>query len=143
MAEEIISALSRCGWLFVIARNPSFTHKGSQTGVVERTGIDRSTLADIVRRLAKRSLVQRRRSRGDARAYVLKLSGEGDRVLRAAEPLAERVDARVLNALPRWAARGSPDLLAGDCACAGKHGTERSGQRGGVRSARGLAGADG
>jgi TolB-like protein len=28
MAEEIITALSRCGWLFVIARNSSFTYKG-------------------------------------------------------------------------------------------------------------------
>ena len=28
MAEEIITALSRCSWLFVIARNSSFTYKG-------------------------------------------------------------------------------------------------------------------
>jgi TolB-like protein len=28
MAEEIITALSRCGWLFVIARSSSFTYKG-------------------------------------------------------------------------------------------------------------------
>jgi TolB-like protein len=28
MAEEIITALSRCHWLFVIARNSSFTYKG-------------------------------------------------------------------------------------------------------------------
>jgi TolB-like protein len=28
MAEEIITALSRCNWLFVIARNSSFTYKG-------------------------------------------------------------------------------------------------------------------
>ncbi len=28
MAEEIITALSRCSWMFVIARNSSFTYKG-------------------------------------------------------------------------------------------------------------------
>ena len=28
MAEDIITALSRCAWLFVIARNSSFTYKG-------------------------------------------------------------------------------------------------------------------
>jgi hypothetical protein len=28
MAEEIITALSRCPWLFVIVRNSSFTYKG-------------------------------------------------------------------------------------------------------------------
>jgi TolB-like protein/Tfp pilus assembly protein PilF len=35
MAEEIITALSRCGWLFVIARNSSFTYKGKAVDVRE------------------------------------------------------------------------------------------------------------
>jgi len=33
MAEEIITALSRCAWLFVIARNSSFTYKGNAVDV--------------------------------------------------------------------------------------------------------------
>jgi TolB-like protein len=33
MAEEIITALSRCVWLFVIARNSSFTYKGRAVDV--------------------------------------------------------------------------------------------------------------
>jgi TolB-like protein len=33
MAEEIITALSRCNWLFVIARNSSFTYKGKAIDV--------------------------------------------------------------------------------------------------------------
>jgi TolB-like protein/Flp pilus assembly protein TadD len=33
MAEEIITALSRCSWLFVIARNSSFTYKGRNVDV--------------------------------------------------------------------------------------------------------------
>jgi TolB-like protein len=33
MAEEIITALSRCSWLFVIARNSSFTYKGKTIDV--------------------------------------------------------------------------------------------------------------
>ena len=33
MAEEIITALSRCNWLFVIARNSSFTYKGKTVDV--------------------------------------------------------------------------------------------------------------
>jgi TolB-like protein/Flp pilus assembly protein TadD len=33
MAEEIITALSRCNWLFVIARNSSFTYKGKNVDV--------------------------------------------------------------------------------------------------------------
>jgi TolB-like protein len=33
MAAEIITALSRCNWLFVIARNSSFTYKGKSVDV--------------------------------------------------------------------------------------------------------------
>src|SRR5262249_20162886 len=33
MAEDIITALSQCSWLFVIARNSSFTYKGKTASV--------------------------------------------------------------------------------------------------------------
>ena len=33
VAEEIITALSRCNWLFVIARNSSFTYKGKAVDI--------------------------------------------------------------------------------------------------------------
>jgi MarR family transcriptional regulator, temperature-dependent positive regulator of motility len=72
----------------------------SQTGLVDRTGIDRSTLADIVRRMQKKGLLQRRRTKEDARAYAVKLTDEGRKVLRTAEPLAKKVDERILDALP-------------------------------------------
>ncbi len=71
----------------------------SQTHLVERTGIDRSTLADIVRRMLKKGLLQRRRTREDARAYAVKLTEEGWRVLKSAEPLSRKVDERILSAL--------------------------------------------
>ncbi|MGL4396572.1 MAG: MarR family winged helix-turn-helix transcriptional regulator [Hyphomicrobium sp.] len=72
----------------------------SQTHLVDKTGIDRSTLADIVRRMLKKGLLQRRRTREDARAYAVKLSDEGWRVLKSADPLARKVDDRILAALP-------------------------------------------
>jgi DNA-binding MarR family transcriptional regulator len=72
----------------------------SQTHLVEKTGIDRSTLADIVRRLLKKGLLQRRRTKDDARAYAVKLTEEGARVLKSAEPMARKVDDRILAALP-------------------------------------------
>ena len=58
----------------------------SQTTLVERTGIDRSTMADIVRRLTARGLVQRRRTRRDARRYAVRLTDKGENALRLAEP---------------------------------------------------------
>lgn len=76
-------------------------HEGlSQTHLVEKTGIDRSTLADIVRRMLKKGLLQRRRTKEDARAYAVKLTEEGWRTLKAADPVARRVDDKVLSVLP-------------------------------------------
>jgi TolB-like protein len=52
MAEEVITALSRCKWLFVIARNSSFTYKG-RTVDVRQVGCDlgvRYVLEGSVRR---------------------------------------------------------------------------------------------
>jgi MarR family transcriptional regulator, temperature-dependent positive regulator of motility len=72
----------------------------SQTHLVERTGIDRSTLADIVRRMLKKGLLQRRRTREDARAYAVKLTEEGWRVLKSVDPLARKVDDRIMASLP-------------------------------------------
>jgi hypothetical protein len=53
--------------LMVVADEEGLT----QTDLVERTGIDRSTLADIVARLLGRGLIQRRRAKEDARAYAI------------------------------------------------------------------------
>ncbi len=76
-------------------------HEGlSQTHLVEKTGIDRSTLADIVRRMLKKGLLQRRRTKEDARAYAVKLTDEGWRALKATDPVAKRVDDKILAVLP-------------------------------------------
>ena len=71
----------------------------TQAELVERTGIDRSTLADIVARLLGRGLIQRRRAKDDARAYAIKLSASGSKALQRARPVAEATDARLLAGL--------------------------------------------
>jgi MarR family transcriptional regulator, temperature-dependent positive regulator of motility len=76
------------------------TEGASQNRLVDATGIDRSTLADIVRRLVKRQLLRRRRGRRDARSYSVKLTDEGRQVLRAALPIGNDVDRRILDVLP-------------------------------------------
>ena len=72
----------------------------SQTDVVERTGIDRSTLADIIRRMLKKGLIRRRRTRQDARVYAVRLTDEGRAALATTGPAAVQADARLLAALP-------------------------------------------
>jgi DNA-binding MarR family transcriptional regulator len=72
----------------------------SQTMLVKRTGIDRSTIADLVQRIHAKGFVQRRRNKHDARAYSVSLTERGWLALRAAEPVAIRVGAKLLATLP-------------------------------------------
>lgn len=72
----------------------------SQTSLVRKTGIDRSTLADIVRRMLRKGLLQRQRTKDDARAYSVKLTDDGWKALQQAQPTVEVVDSRVLSVLP-------------------------------------------
>ena len=73
----------------------------SQTDIVNETGIDRSTLADIVKRLVNRGLIARRRSKSDARAYAVRLTATGRDALKSAQPASERVESRILKSLPQ------------------------------------------
>lgn len=73
---------------------------GNQASLVAATNIDRSTLASIVGRLVERQLLQRRRTRDDARSYAVQLTSEGRRVLRTIAPFGERIDQRILAVLP-------------------------------------------
>ena len=79
LAEAHVSGLTprQFAVLATIAEEEGLT----QTELVERTGIDRSTLADIVARLLGRGLIQRRRAKEDARAYAIKLTAQGAKSL--------------------------------------------------------------
>lgn len=71
----------------------------SQTELVKKTGIDRSTLADIVRRLVERGLVERQRTRRDARTYAVKLSDAGKDLLGQVTPAVVTTDDALLAGL--------------------------------------------
>src|SRR5262249_36867199 len=49
----------------------------SQTDLVRLTGIDRSTLADMISRLLKRDLLARKRTENDARANAVRITPAG------------------------------------------------------------------
>jgi DNA-binding MarR family transcriptional regulator len=81
---------------FAVLLSVAESEDPSQTDVVEMTGIDRSTIAEMIQRMVKKGLLQRRRSRNDARAYVVRLTPAGQRVLKATQPQAHRAGAAVL-----------------------------------------------
>jgi DNA-binding MarR family transcriptional regulator len=75
-------------------------HEGlSQTDLVRLTGIDRSTLADVVQRLLKRGIIQRERTMQDGRTYAVSLSAQGRELLDAIKPSVRRADRAVLSCL--------------------------------------------
>jgi DNA-binding MarR family transcriptional regulator len=78
--------------LLTVAQRPGI----SQIDLVARTGIDRSTVADTVRRLARRGLLRRRRTRRDARANALHVTAAGARLLAEVAPAVTRAQARIL-----------------------------------------------
>jgi DNA-binding MarR family transcriptional regulator len=68
----------------------------SQIDLAEITGSDQTTLGEVVRRLLKKGLLQRRRRKEDTRRYAVRLTEAGRRVLQAAEPSVLRAEAAVL-----------------------------------------------
>ncbi|CAN5324971.1 hypothetical protein BH10PSE2_BH10PSE2_06810 [soil metagenome] len=83
----------------------------TQTDLVRATGIDRSTLADLVSRMTTKGLLERERSAIDARAKAVKLSAEGDALLASARPRVLAADKRILALLPKGKRDGFIDLL--------------------------------
>src|SRR5580704_19524056 len=72
----------------------------SQTVLVEITGIDRSTLAEMVRRMLEKGLLPRERTEEDQRANAVAISPAGRKALRAARNAADRAERALLDALP-------------------------------------------
>jgi DNA-binding MarR family transcriptional regulator len=72
----------------------------SQTELVKTTGIDRSTLADLVNRLETQGYVRRQRSSTDARVNFVFLTDHGRGTVLKAKPVAMLVDEALVNTLP-------------------------------------------
>jgi len=68
----------------------------SQTDLVRMTGIDRSTLADMVARMIERGWLGRERSAVDGRAKTVRLTEKGRVALKDTAPKVEAADERIL-----------------------------------------------
>ena len=72
----------------------------TQSELVRATGIDRSTLAELVARLIGKTLLARERSALDARANTERLTDEGRAAVAEAAPRVAAADARILALMP-------------------------------------------
>jgi len=76
-------------------------HEGiSQTQLVRETGIDRSTLADMISRMLRKDLLARKRTEDDARANSVRITPAGRKALRAAMPAVTKSEQKILEILP-------------------------------------------
>ena len=94
--------------LAAVAENEGVT----QTGLVRATGIDRSTLADMVARMIAKGHLERHRSDLDARANTVSLTPAGAAVLEESRPKVAMADARILALLKPSKREGFLELLS-------------------------------
>ena len=71
----------------------------SQSDLVRTTGVDRSTLAEMMARMEKKGLIARAAAADDGRAKSVRLTNEGRRRLDAVLPAIRDVDRNLLAAL--------------------------------------------
>ncbi|MFO1121480.1 MAG: MarR family winged helix-turn-helix transcriptional regulator [Hyphomicrobiales bacterium] len=84
----------------------------SQTDLVKLTGIDRSTLADLVARLLTQGYLQRKRTKDDGRTNAIRITAVGKKMLKLASPGADEVDRQLLSLVPSADRRSFIDTLA-------------------------------
>lgn len=73
----------------------------TQTQLVQATGIDRSTLAELVGRMAQKGLLVRDKAPGDARANSVRFTEDGRGLYETVIAGAKAADEAILDALPR------------------------------------------
>ena len=73
----------------------------SQSDLVRATGVDRSTLAEMIARMERKGLISRSAAEDDGRAKSVSLTRQGRDRLEGALPAIRQVDAALLSSLPR------------------------------------------
>ena len=72
----------------------------SQTDIIAATGIDRSSTAELVRRLVTNGSLQRRRKRRDARTYVVRITAQGRDMLGMGAAATRAAEDALLSSVP-------------------------------------------
>jgi DNA-binding MarR family transcriptional regulator len=89
----------------------------SQQDIIDSTGIDRSTVSQVVQTLTRKGLLQRARTKEDARTYAVTLTRQGRDVLDASAPIVSQVDESLVSALPPAQAAAFLEALQAIIAC--------------------------
>ncbi|HRP11224.1 MAG TPA: MarR family transcriptional regulator [Terricaulis sp.] len=136
-----IITLRQFAVLAAIAQRPGLR----QSDLVRETGIDRSTLADMLSRMQKRAWVTRAAHALDQRAQAVQIAPAGAAILASVTKHARAADAAILDALPRTKSKAFLNLLVKLAAVADETAekAERNAKRLAKRQAKARAKAQG
>ena len=93
--------------LVTVAQNDG----ASQQDIIDDTGIDRSTVSQIMQTMIRKGLLKRKRTKEDARAYAITVTDQGRDILKASEAIVESVNEALVAALPATRAKRFIDNL--------------------------------
>ena len=93
--------------LVTVAQNDG----ASQQDIIDNTGIDRSTVSQIMQTMIRKGLLKRKRTKEDARAYAITVTDQGRDILKASEAIVEGVNEALVAALPATRAKTFIDNL--------------------------------
>jgi DNA-binding MarR family transcriptional regulator len=93
--------------LVTVAQNDG----ASQQDIIDNTGIDRSTVSQIMQTMIRKGLLKRKRTKEDARAYAITVTDQGRDILKASEAIVEGVNEALVAALSATRAKTFIDNL--------------------------------
>jgi DNA-binding MarR family transcriptional regulator len=93
--------------LVTVAQNDG----ASQQDIIDNTGIDRSTVSQIMQTMIRKGLLKRKRTKEDARAYAIAVTDQGRDILKASEAIVEGVNEALVAALSATRAKTFIDNL--------------------------------
>jgi DNA-binding MarR family transcriptional regulator len=93
-ADEQVTAI-QWGIMTIVAANPGVGH----VEIGEELGLDRSNVANVVKRLTRRGLLKQTTSRLDRRKKNIAITAAGRKLMQAFEPKAWRAQRKALNSL--------------------------------------------
>jgi MarR family transcriptional regulator, temperature-dependent positive regulator of motility len=93
--------------LVTVAQNDG----ASQQDIIDNTGIDRSTVSQIMQTMIRKGLLKRKRTKEDARAYAITVTDQGRDILKASEAIVDGVNEALVAALSATRAKTFIDNL--------------------------------
>jgi DNA-binding MarR family transcriptional regulator len=109
--QEKMAGMDLTARQYVVLVTASQKDGASQQDIIDATGIDRSTVSQIMQTMIRKGLLKRRRTKEDARAYAITLTEHGRDVLKTSEAIATGVDEALIAALPATRAKTFIDNL--------------------------------